>query len=163
MIRYRDFVHTFLIPSEATLRIYKKCIEVRGPLGTLHYNLHNWNSISNKTHRTILQNAITGVTKGFLKKLKIQGSGYRVLSIEKNKLILKLGYSHDVHITIPEGITVRSNKYNQVLCVGIDKQALSQFCANIEKARKYNVYKQKGIFPVNKTLVMKFPGKPGLV
>lgn len=163
MSKYSDYIHTFTIPSETVLSVYKKCLEVRGPLGTLHIDMRHWNSISNKTYRTLLQNAITGVTKGYLKKLKIQGSGYRVLSIEEKKLTIKLGYSHDVVIPIPKGITIRSNKYNQILCVGIDKQTLSQFCANIERSRKYNVYKQKGIFPVNKTLVMKFPGKPGLV
>ena len=160
---YSDFLQTFKIPKGVEVIVHRGCINVRGPLGTLYIDPRHWNTHSTKTYSALIKNAINGVEKGYLKKLKIQGSGYRVLSINENSLTLKLGYSHDVSIDIPKGIVVRSNRYNQILCVGIDKQSLSQFCANIEKARKYNVYKQKGIFPVGKTLSLKHPGKPGLV
>lgn len=152
-----------LVPSGVSVKVYKRYISIKGSLGTLYLSLKTCSPSTWKLHLAMLNNILVGVSQGYIKKLQINGSGYRVSSITETSLILKLGYSHDVTIAIPKGIVVQTNKYNQILCIGIDKQVLSQFSKSIEKARPYNIYKKKGIFPAGGNLPMKLAGKPGLV
>lgn len=163
-MRSRNILCPVFVPKGTTLEIQGCQIKVSGPLGTLFLDCSQWKPGSlSLTLRALLSNAIEGVSQGFVQKLKIKGGGYRVTSIEDGVLRIRLGYSHELEIPVPKTVTARSNKHNQILCVGIDKQELFDFCKTLERLRKYNIYKQKGIFPTTQTLLMKFPGKPGIV
>tara|TARA_B100001989_G_scaffold23826_1_gene14331 strand:+ start:1296 stop:1829 length:534 start_codon:yes stop_codon:yes gene_type:complete len=94
--------------------------------------------------RTIINNMVTGVSKGFSKVLEINGVGYRA-SIEENILTLQLGYSHDIKLAIPEDLEVKCSKPTEIIVSGIDKQKVGQFASEIRKLRKPEPYKGKGI------------------
>jgi large subunit ribosomal protein L6 len=94
--------------------------------------------------RTLVQNLVTGVTEGFTKTLEITGVGYRAAMQGKN-LRLQLGYSHDVNIEIPEGLTVATPDPTTVVISGNDKQRVGQLAAEIRRWRKPEPYKGKGI------------------
>ncbi len=94
--------------------------------------------------RTMVQNLVTGVTEGFTKTLEITGVGYRAAMQGKN-LRLQLGYSHDVNITVPEGLTVATPDTTTVVITGNDKQRVGQLAAEIRRWRKPEPYKGKGI------------------
>jgi len=93
--------------------------------------------------RTLINNAVCGVTNGYQKDLEVIGVGYRS-SVEGNKLTLKLGYSHDVQFVAPEGIDFEVKK-NIISVKGYDKQMVGQIAAEIRSARKPEPYKGKGI------------------
>jgi len=94
--------------------------------------------------RSLLNNMVEGVTKGFEKVLDINGVGYRAQKQGK-KLILTLGYSHPVEMDEPEGITIEVPAPNKIIVKGIDKQAVGEFAAKIRGKREPEVYKGKGI------------------
>ena len=94
--------------------------------------------------RTIINNMVTGVSKGFSKVLEINGVGYRA-SIEENILNLQLGYSHDIKLAIPKDLEVKCSKPTEIIVSGIDKQKVGQFASEIRKLRKPEPYKGKGI------------------
>ena len=94
--------------------------------------------------RTLVQNLVTGVTDGFTKVLEITGVGYRAAAQGK-KLSMKLGYSHDVDIAIPEGLEVKTPDATTVEISGIDRQKVGQLAAEIRRWRKPEPYKGKGI------------------
>jgi len=93
--------------------------------------------------RTLIANMIRGLTEGYEKKLEIVGVGYRA-SVEENKLILKVGFSHDVVLTIPENLSIEVKK-NVITVSGTDKQMVGQFAAQIRATKKPEPYKGKGI------------------
>lgn len=95
------------------------------------------------TYASHLRNMIKGVTEGFTRALEIEGVGYRA-EVKGNDLVLNVGYSHSVPLTIPEGITASVEK-GVISLAGIDKERLGQFAANIRKVRKPEPYKGKGI------------------
>jgi large subunit ribosomal protein L6 len=94
--------------------------------------------------RTLVQNLVTGVTEGFTKTLEITGVGYRAAMQGKN-LRLQLGYSHDVNVAIPEGLTVATPDATTVVISGNDRQKVGQLAAEIRRWRKPEPYKGKGI------------------
>lgn len=94
--------------------------------------------------RSLLNNMVEGVTKGFEKGLDINGVGYRAQKQGK-KLVLTLGYSHPVEMEEPAGITVEVPAPNKIIVKGIDKQAVGEFAAKIRAKREPEVYKGKGI------------------
>ena len=94
--------------------------------------------------RTLVANMVEGVTKGFEKRLEIQGVGYRAALKGKN-LELALGYSHPVAIDAPEGIEFEVPQPTEVIVKGIDKQLVGQVAADIRKRRPPEPYKGKGI------------------
>lgn len=95
------------------------------------------------TVRNILQNAVTGVTAGFEKKCEVIGIGYRV-AVEGNDLVLQVGFTHSVRLTVPTGLTIKVEK-NLITVGGNDKQAVGQFAAIIRAVRPPDRYKGKGI------------------
>lgn len=103
----------------------------------LHKSLHGLT-------RTLINNMVLGVTKGFEKTLEINGVGYRAQKQGK-KLVLTLGYSHPVEMEEPAGITVEVPAPNRIIVKGSDKQAVGEFAAKIRIMRKPEVYKGKGI------------------
>src|SRR5213079_2154255 len=95
------------------------------------------------TSRTLVNNLVTGVTKGFERKLEITGVGYRATLQGKN-LQIALGYSHDVSYPITEGIAIATPRPTEIVISGIDKQKVGQVAAEIRAFRKPEPYKGKG-------------------
>ena len=108
--------------------------------------------------RTLLNNMVTGVTKGFSKKLEINGVGYRVAA-QGTSLKLNLGLSHDVIFKLPQGITATVEQ-NTITVSGIDKQQVGQVAAEIRALKKPEPYKGKGIKYVDERILRK-SGKSG--
>ncbi|WP_375393221.1 50S ribosomal protein L6 [uncultured Sphingomonas sp.] len=155
---------TVPVPAGVTASIADGALSVKGPKGTLSLQLADSISYNvgddgisvqpaNDTRqaqafwgmqRTLVQNLVTGVTEGFSKKLLISGVGYRAAA-QGRKLNLKLGYSHDVDIDIPEGLDVKTPDATTVEISGADKQKVGQLAAEIRRWRKPEPYKGKGI------------------
>jgi large subunit ribosomal protein L6 len=103
---------------------------------------------------------IIGVTEGFKKELEINGVGYRAAK-EGKKLVLNVGYSHQVIIDEVDGITVDVPAPNKIIVNGINKQAVGQFAADIRKKRPPEPYKGKGIKYIDEVIRRK-EGKTGV-
>jgi large subunit ribosomal protein L6 len=104
--------------------------------------------------RTQIVNILEGVTKGFEKKLEINGVGYRAALQGKN-LQLALGFSHDVVYETPQGITIAVPKPTEIVVSGIDKQAVGQVAAEIREYRGPEPYKGKGVKYAGERIVRK--------
>ena len=94
--------------------------------------------------RSLINNMVVGVTEGFKKTLEVNGVGYRV-ALEGNKLVMNLGFSHQVIMEAPAGITVEVPNPNLIIVSGFDKQLVGQFAANVREKRRPEPYKGKGI------------------
>ena len=108
--------------------------------------------------RTLIANMIEGVANGYKKELEINGIGYRA-EVKGKDLVMKIGFSHDVIMEAPEGITVEVNG-NKVTVSGADKQKVGQFAAEIREKRPPEPYKGKGIKYVDEYIRRK-EGKAG--
>jgi large subunit ribosomal protein L6 len=106
------------------------------------------------TLRAVVQNMVTGVSKGFTKELEIVGVGYRAM-VQGKDLKLELGYSHDIFYPIPEGITIQCDKPTSVKVSGADKQRVGQVAAEIRKMRPPEPYKGKGVKYADETILRK--------
>ena len=153
-----------VIPEGVTITEENNVITVKGPKGELTTKLANNISIkveentlevlrsndnanTKAMHGTInalINNMMTGVTKGYEKGLEIIGVGYR-FTLKGNVLVVNAGYSHPVEMEIPEGITVEVPSNTEVTVKGIDKVLVGEFAANIRKVRQPEPYKGKGI------------------
>lgn len=166
------------IPAGVTITVGDKDITVAGPKGSLNVPLQenvnvtiddNILTVTRKDdepksrawhglQRALLNNAVQGVTKGFEKKLEVNGVGYR-LSGGGNKIEMALGFSHPVYYTAPEGVELKTDK--MVITVsGIDKQQVGQVAAEIRALKKPEPYKGKGIKYVDEVILRK-AGKAG--
>jgi large subunit ribosomal protein L6 len=152
------------VPSGVTANIEGQTVKVKGPKGALQVVLHDDVEVKMEsgavkvdprsetkraramwgTSRTLVANLITGVTKGFERKLEITGVGYRA-SVQGKNLQLALGYSHDVVFPIPEGITIVASKPTELMVSGIDRQKVGQVAAEIRGFRPPEPYKGKGV------------------
>ena len=94
--------------------------------------------------RTLINNMVIGVSEGYVKKLEVNGVGYRAQKQGK-KLVLSLGYSHPVEMDDPEGITTELEGQNIIFVKGIDKEKVGQYAAEIRAKRGPEPYKGKGI------------------
>jgi len=94
--------------------------------------------------RTLVNNLIVGVTEGYTKKLEVKGVGYRA-NLQGKKLVLSVGFSHDVEYEIPEGVNVEVEKQTAITITGIDKQLVGQVAAKIRGFKPPEPYKGKGI------------------
>ena len=139
-------------------------VTVKGTKGTLTQNLHPNMTITQEGNvitvtrpndlkenrslhgltRTLLNNMIVGVTEGYTKKLDVNGVGYRVAK-EGNKLVMNLGYSHQVIMEEKAGITIEVPDPNHIHIIGCDKQLVGQFAAEVREKRPPEPYKGKGI------------------
>lgn len=128
---------TIQLPKGVKVTVSDKTLNVeRATDSQEHRALHG-------TFRSLIQNAVTGVAEGFTKKLELVGIGYRA-SIDQNDLVLLVGFTHPVNMTIPEGIEAKVEK-NVISLSGRDKQKIGQFAAEIRQVRKPEPYKGKGI------------------
>ena len=152
------------IPSGVTANVEGQTVKVKGPKGQLQVVLPDDVMVKMDngevkvdprnetkrarsmwgTSRTLVNNLVTGVTKGYEKKLEITGVGYRAALQGKN-LQLALGYSHDVVYAIPEGITIAVPKPTEITIVGSDSQRVGQVAAEIRGYRPPEPYKGKGV------------------
>ena len=94
--------------------------------------------------RTLVSNIVTGVSEGFTRKLEIVGVGYRA-ALQGNKLMLNLGFSHDVAYPVPDDITIEVPKPTEITVSGKDKQKVGQVAAEIRRYRRPEPYKGKGV------------------
>jgi len=152
-----------LIPAGVDVKINGLDIEVKGPKGVLVMKAVEQIAIEIKENaiyltpkkadlksnalwgltRTLVSNMIDGVTKGFEKKLEINGVGFKA-RVEGTKLILDVGLSHTVDIEAPKGIEFKVEK-NVIIVTGIDKSLVGQISATIRKVKPPEPYKGKGI------------------
>jgi large subunit ribosomal protein L6 len=127
-----------VLPAEVSAKLDKGSIKV-DPRNETKRARSMWG-----TSRTLVSNLVTGVTKGFEKKLEITGVGYRA-AVQGKNLQIALGYSHDVVYPIPNGIAVVTPKPTEVVISGIDRQQVGQVAAEIRGFRKPEPYKGKGV------------------
>lgn len=109
--------------------------------------------------RTLINNMVVGVTKGFQTDLEINGVGYRA-EVKGKELVLSLGYSHPVNFSIPEGIAIEVEKMTKLSIKGFDKELVGQTAAKIRSFRSPEPYKGKGIKYSDETILRK-AGKTG--
>ena len=106
------------------------------------------------TTRSLLSNMVTGVSKGWEKRLLLVGVGYRAKA-DKLKLELVVGYSHPVNFEIPEGISIETPSQTEIVISGVDKQKVGQAAADIRSVRPPEPYKGKGIKYADEQIVKK--------
>ena len=154
-----------VIPAGVTVEIAEgNNVTVKGPKGSLSYTFHpkmilkqEGNVVtvdrpdeehdSKSLHgltRTLLNNMVEGVEKGYSKELEVNGVGYRAEK-KGNQLVMRLGYSHEVIMDEIPGITVEVPSPNKIIVRGIDKQVVGQFAAEVRGKRPPEPYKGKGI------------------
>ena len=109
--------------------------------------------------RTLINNMVVGVTTGYKKELDVNGVGYRVAK-EGNKLVMNLGYSHQVIMEERDGITIEVPSPNKIIINGCDKEKVGQFAAEVREKRPPEPYKGKGIKYVDEVIRRK-AGKTG--
>ena len=152
------------VPSGVTANVEGQTVKIKGPKGATQVVLHDdvvvkldkgaikidprvetkrarsqWG-----TSRTLVNNLIAGVTKGFEEKLEIVGVGFRA-AVQGKTLNLQLGFSHDVNFAIPQGITIATPKPTEITITGTDKQQVGQVAAEIRGFRPPEPYKGKGV------------------
>ena len=167
------------IPAGVDVTVEGNLVTVKGPKGTLSTKIHqnitvekdgntinvtrpNDDKENRSLHglsRTLIANMIIGVNETFKKELEVNGVGYRT-EVQGKKLVMKLGYSHDVIMEIPEGLTVVCPNPNKIEITGADKQKVGQFAANVREKRPPEPYKGKGIKYVDEHIRRK-EGKAG--
>jgi large subunit ribosomal protein L6 len=167
------------IPAGVEVKVDGSTVTAKGPKGTLTKTMHSNMTIAMEGNviivsrpndlkenrslhgltRTLISNMVTGVNETFKKELEVNGVGYRC-EVKGQVLTLKIGYSHDVVMTAPEGITVEVPNPNKVVISGPDKQKVGQFAANVREKRPPEPYKGKGIKYVDEHIRRK-EGKAG--
>ena len=175
------------IPSGVTVTINDSEMQVKGPKGTLStpipagvsFKQEEGTLIAERTSddqaafhglaRALANNAVVGVTEGFTKDMDIVGVGYKA-DVQGKKIVFALGYSHPIEYPLPEGIDAKAervgtktsiNQYQTTITLsGIDKQLLGQVAAELNRLRKPDAYKGKGVRYADKFYRLK-PGKTG--
>jgi large subunit ribosomal protein L6 len=167
------------IPTGVTVKVLDHAVEVQGPKGKLKqafpagidFELTDGHLLARratedpglgKFHglaRSLVANAVAGVTTGFKRELDIVGVGYRA-EVKGKQIVFALGYSHPVVYDIPTGIDVVIDKQTHITVTGVDRQLVGQVAANIRRLRKPDPYKQKGVRYTGEVLKKK-AGKTG--
>lgn len=162
------------LPKSVEVTLTASEVSVKGPLGTLKQCVHPAVSIERDgdklqckavagaegsraqsgTMRALLENMVTGVTKGFERKLTLVGVGYRAQA-QGAKLNLTLGFSHPVVHDMPNGIKVETPTQTEIVIKGIDKQVVGQVAAVVRGYRPPEPYKGKGVRYADEVIVLK--------
>lgn len=152
------------VPKGVEVKVAGGTVSVKGPNGNLSQdfkpvvnvavegeevlvtvaNGDNENRKFQGLYRTLIDNMVVGVTKGFEKQLKMIGVGYRA-AVQGNQLDLQVGLSHPCKLDIPEGVTVKVDKNTMITISGSNKQVVGQFSANVRAVRPPEPYQGKGI------------------
>ena len=168
-----------VIPKGVTVKVAPDAIEVQGPKGKIRqyvppgilFSQAEGNLVATperdepglgKFHglaRSLVANAVQGVTEGFKKELDIVGIGYRA-ELKGKQVQFALGYSHPIIFDIPNGIDIAVDKQTHITVTGVDRQLVGQVAANIRRMRKPDPYKQKGVRYTGEVLKKKV-GKTG--
>ena len=175
------------LPSGVNVTINTNELEVKGPKGVLktpipegvEFKMEDGALVAERANddkaalhglaRALANNAVVGVTEGFTKQMDVVGVGYKA-DVQGKKIVFALGYSHPVEYALPEGIEAKAermpskttiNQYQLTLTLsGIDKQKLGQVAAELNRLRKPDAYKGKGVRYADKFYKLK-PGKAG--
>ena len=167
------------IPKGVTVKVVGDAVEVQGPKGKMrqafpagvNFELADGHLIAKtatedpqlgKFHglaRSLVANAVAGVTDGYKKELDIVGVGYRA-ELKGKQVVFALGYSHAVVFEIPTGIDVTIDKQTHITVTGVDRQLVGQVAANLRRLRKPDPYQQKGVRYTGEQLKKK-AGKTG--
>lgn len=162
------------LPKGVDVALSAESITIKGPLGTMTQAILPAVTISQDgdqlqcraiegaerggamsgTMRALVNNMVTGVTKGFEKKLTLVGVGYKAQA-QGSKLNLSLGFSHPVVHDMPNGIKVETPTQTEILIKGIDKQVVGQVAAEIRAYRSPEPYKGKGVRYADEVVVIK--------
>src|ERR671936_1477404 len=152
------------LPTGVNVAISAGRVQVNGPLGELSQDVpqrmkieqadgtltvtrpteRGENRALHGLTRSLLANMVEGVTKGFEKRLEVQGVGYRVQA-QGSDLVFSLGYSHPIAVRAPQGITFEVTSPTRFAVRGIDKQQVGQVAAEIRRLRRPDPYKGKGV------------------
>jgi large subunit ribosomal protein L6 len=167
------------IPKGVKVDVKPGVVEIQGPKGKLRqplpsgigfdlkgdelqaHTLHDDPQLG-KFHglaRSLVANAVRGVTEGFRKDLDIVGVGYRA-ELKGKQVVFALGYSHPVVFDVPPGIDIAIDKQTHITVTGVDRQQVGQVAANIRRLREPDPYKQKGVRYTGEVLKKK-AGKTG--
>jgi len=167
------------VPKGVKIHVQSGAVEVQGPKGKLrqahpagiNFELADGHLVAKRSSenselakfhglaRSLVANAVRGVTEGFRKDLDIVGVGYRA-EVKGKQVVFALGYSHPVVFDIPNGIEIAIDKQTHVTVTGIDRQLVGQVDADIHAMRKPDPYKQKGVRYTGEVLKKK-AGKTG--
>ena len=159
------------IPAGVDVKVENGVVTVKGPKGELSYAYNKNMTVEVKgaeievtrpddkkenrslhgLTRTLINNMVIGVTEGYKKELEVNGVGYRVQK-QGNKCVMNLGYSHQVIVEDTEDIKIEVPDPNKIVIVGIDKQKVGQFAAEVREKRPPEPYKGKGIKYVDQYL-----------
>ncbi|OFZ93094.1 MAG: 50S ribosomal protein L6 [Betaproteobacteria bacterium RIFCSPLOWO2_12_FULL_62_58] len=163
-----------VLPEKVEVALNQSEISVKGPLGVLTQKLtpnvtvekidnriefrvtnnsHHANAMSG-TLRALIANMVTGVTKGFEKKLTLVGVGYRAQA-QGDKLNLSLGFSHPVVHQMPKGVKAETPTQTEIVIKGVDRQLVGQVAAEVRGYRSPEPYKGKGVRYANERIVLK--------
>ena len=162
------------VPAGADVAITAAAITVKGPLGTMTQALNGLVKVENNdgtltfdvvndsresnamsgTLRALVNNMVTGVTKGFEKKLSLVGVGYKAQAAG-DKLNLSLGFSHPVAHQMPAGVTATTPTPTEIIIKGIDRQQVGQVAAEVRAYRSPEPYKGKGVRYVDEVVKLK--------
>ena len=162
------------VPAGTDVAISAAAITVKGPLGTMTQALNGLVKVENNngtltfdvvddsresnamsgTLRALVSNMVTGVTKGFEKKLSLVGVGYKA-NAQGDKLNLALGFSHPVVHAMPEGVKVATPTPTEIVISGIDRQKVGQVAAEVRAYRSPEPYKGKGVRYVDEVVKLK--------
>jgi len=162
------------LPEKVEVSLKTDEISVKGPLGTLTQRIAanvKIEKVENRleikvndgsreadamsgTLRALVANMVTGVTKGFEKKLQLVGVGYRAQA-QGDKLNLTLGFSHPVVHQLPKGIKAETPTQTEILIKGVDKQLVGQVAAEVRRYRSPEPYKGKGVRYADERIVLK--------
>ena len=162
------------VPDGVTATLDGQAVKVKGPKGELSYVANDEVRLSQGDDgisvepvdqskdarakwgmtRTMVANMVEGVTKGYERKLEINGVGYRA-QMQGKDIKLALGFSHDVVHEVPQGVTAQVTKPTEIVLNGIDKQQVGQVAANIRDYRPPEPYKGKGIKYAEERIVRK--------
>ena len=161
------------VPAGVKINVADGKVRVEGPKGKLEFSPHpamavdladggrvlhvkrpddeRQNRALHGLTRSLIQNMVDGVTKGYEKKLKIEGVGYQA-ALDKKAVVLTVGYANKIRMTPPEGVVAEVPDPTTILIKGADKQKVGQFAAEIRSKRKPEPYKGKGIRYENETV-----------
>ena len=156
-----------IIPKDSSVKIEGSNLTITGPKGTkkltindkifssqlkeselqikpLEKNIDKKTSIMWGTYRSLINNAVTGVSKGHEKTLELSGVGFRA-NIKGDKLNLQIGFSHDINFKIPKEIKITVEKQTIIKINGVDKELVSKIAADLKNLKPIEPYKAKGI------------------
>lgn len=157
--------HAVVVPQGVEAKVDGNTVSIKGKLGQLSRTLdseikvtladgkislvpHNKDTREGRSRwglsRTLVNNMVLGVSKGFSEKLIINGVGYRA-AMQGKELVLSLGFSHEVRVPVPQGIQIAVDKQTEIAITGFDNQQVGQLAAEIRALRPPEPYKGKGV------------------